>query len=40
MFVKEVTIPARPYLGVSAEDMEEVRAVMADFLKDAFKAGK
>nr|DAE60148.1 MAG TPA: virion morphogenesis protein [Caudoviricetes sp.] len=40
VFVKEVTIPARPYLGVSSEDMEEVRAVMADFLKDAFKAGK
>lgn len=37
-FVKEVTIPARPYLGVSSEDMEEVRETMADFLKGAFKA--
>ncbi len=34
----KVTMPARPYLGVSAEDMEEVRETMADFLKGAFKA--
>lgn len=34
----KVTIPARPYLGVSDEDMEEVKAVMADFLAGAFKA--
>lgn len=38
VFVKEVMIPARPYLGVSSEDMEEVRETMADFLKGAFKA--
>ena len=31
-------IPARPYLGVSKEDMEEVRETMADFLAGAFKA--
>lgn len=37
VFVKEVTIPARPYLGVSKEDMEEVRETVADFLKGAFK---
>lgn len=34
---KQVTIPARPYLGVSKADMEEVRATMEDFLKSAFK---
>ena len=38
VFVKEVTIPARPYLGVSAEDMEEVRETVADFLAGAFKS--
>lgn len=30
-------IPARPYLGVSAEDMEEVRETINDFLAGAFK---
>ncbi len=35
---KQVTIPARPYLGVSGEDMDEVQATMADFLAGAFKA--
>lgn len=34
----KVTIPARPYLGVSTADMEEVKATMADFLADAFRA--
>lgn len=29
-------IPARPYLGVSEKDMDEIRAVMADFMKNAF----
>lgn len=38
VFVKEVTIPARPYLGVSKEDMEEVRQTVADFLAGVFKA--
>lgn len=37
VFAKEVTIPARPYLGVSADDMEEVQATIADFLAGAFK---
>ena len=36
--VDAVTIPARPYLGVSKEDMEDVKATMADFLAGAFKA--
>lgn len=33
----KVAMPARPYLGVSAEDREEVRATIADFLAGAFK---
>jgi len=37
VFVKEAKIPARPYLGVSAEDMEEVKETLAAFLKGAFK---
>lgn len=36
--VDKVTIPARPYLGVSEDDMDEVKSVMADFLAGAFKA--
>lgn len=36
--VDKVTIPARPYLGVSKEDLEDVKATMADFLAGAFKA--
>ncbi|MGE9985347.1 phage virion morphogenesis protein [Desulfovibrio sp. SGI.169] len=38
VFVKEAKITARPYLGVSKEEMEEVRETMADFLAGAFKA--
>lgn len=34
----KVDMPARPYLGVSEEDMDEVRETMADFLSGAFKA--
>lgn len=33
-----VSIPARPYLGVSKEDMEEVKAILAEFLAGTFKA--
>lgn len=33
----KVDMPARPYLGASKEDMEEVRETMADFLAGAFK---
>lgn len=33
----KVTIPPRPFLGVSKEDMEEVKETMADFLAGAFK---
>lgn len=34
----KVTMPARPYLGVSSEDMKEVRETVADFLAGVFKA--
>ncbi len=37
VFVSEVNMPARPYLGVSKADMDEVRETMAAFLKGAFK---
>lgn len=37
VFVKEVTIPARPYLGISDDDREEIIATMTDFLEGAFK---
>lgn len=33
----KVTIPPRPFLGVSKDDMEEVKETMADFLAGAFK---
>lgn len=33
-----VSLPARPYLGVSKEDREEVMAVIAEFLAGTFKA--
>ncbi len=32
-----VDMPARPYLGVSEDDMEEVRETVASFLKGTFK---
>ena len=38
VFVKEAKITARPYLGVSEEDMDEVRETVADFLAGTFKA--
>ena len=34
----KVDMPARPYLGVSEEDMDEVRETVADFLAGTFKA--
>lgn len=33
--VESVTIPARPYLGVSAEDETEILGILSDFLDDA-----
>ena len=37
VFVKEVNMPARPYIGISTADMKEVRATIAEFLSGAFK---
>ena len=34
----KVDMPARPYLGVSEEDMDDVRETVADFLAGTFKA--
>ena len=36
VFVKSVKIPARPYIGVSAEDIKEVRETIRDFIAGAF----
>lgn len=33
----KVKIPARPYLGISQTDMDEVRAIMSDFITGVFK---
>ncbi|MCH5277475.1 MAG: phage virion morphogenesis protein [Desulfovibrionaceae bacterium] len=33
----KVTMPARPFLGISAADMKEAKATIADFLTGAFK---
>lgn len=35
VFASQVTIPARPYLGVSEEDEREILAIVADYLDDA-----
>jgi len=32
VFAREVTIPARPFLGLDAEDEEEIEAIAADWL--------
>lgn len=37
VFVKEVTQPAREYLGINDDDLEEVAAFIGDYLEDAFK---
>ena len=37
VFAREVTIPARPYLGISDDDREEIMDTMTDFLEGAFK---
>lgn len=33
---RKVTIPARPYLGVSQEDSDEIEATVADFVAGVF----
>ena len=35
VFASEVTIPARPYLGVSDDDEREILAIIADYLDEA-----
>ena len=37
VFVKEVTIPQRAYLGINDDDLEEVAAFVGEYLEDAFK---
>lgn len=37
VFVKEVTIPKRAYLGINDDDLEEVAAFVGEYLEDAFK---
>lgn len=37
--VKEVRIPKRSYLGISKDDIVEVKALIADFLHGAFSTG-
>jgi phage gpG-like protein len=32
VFAKKVTIPARPFVGVSAEDAEEIKEIVTDYL--------
>lgn len=40
IFAKEVTQPARPYLGVSDEDATEIRDLAFDFLADIIGEGR
>lgn len=37
VLVKKVAMPARPYLGVSKDDMAEVRATVKSYLAGCFK---
>ena len=34
---KQVTIPARPYLGISKDDWKEIEETISDFIGGAFK---
>jgi phage gpG-like protein len=34
---RKTALPARPYLGISEEDKEEVAGIIGDYLKEAFK---
>lgn len=36
VFAKEVTIPARPFIGISADDLEEVKETIAEYMGNAF----
>lgn len=35
-----VDLPARPYLGVSKQDAEDIREMVGDFLADALTGGR
>ena len=36
VFVKKVEIPARPYIGISQDDLNEVRETIKDYIAGAF----
>lgn len=36
--VKEVTMPARPFIGISDDDIDYTKHLIAGFMKDSFKA--
>jgi len=38
VFAKQVTIPARPFLGVNADDQDEMAANAAEYFQDAMGA--
>lgn len=35
--VKEVTIPARPFIGISDDDIDDAKHLIADFMEKSFK---
>ena len=37
VFAREVTIPARPYLGIDQADEREIEATIGDFLAESFE---
>lgn len=37
VMAKSVTMPARPFIGISKDDMKEVRETISDYLAGAFK---
>ena len=37
---KSVELPARPFLGVSEQDAEDIREMVGDFLADALTGGR
>ena len=37
VFAKSVTIPARPYLGISPQNAQEIEEVVADFITEVLK---
>ena len=39
VYVKSVTIPARPYLGLSADNIAEIESVVSDFLVTVLEEG-